>query len=184
MSSLNVARDEPDSYEGLYAAHSKQVLRLCRLLLTDRHEAEEVAQEVFLKMYRMYQTKEETQVIAWGPWLTRVSVNACRDRRRSGWWKWWLGGKMEGIKEDRPSPVPTPEESTVSRETARWIWSAFGNLSTRQREVFVLRYVEEWSTEEVARTLGMTAGSVKGHLFRAVHRLRRVLASIQNKEQS
>ncbi len=175
MSNLNVARDEPSSYDEIYSAHYRQVLRLCRLLLADDHEAEEVAQEVFLKMYRLYQTKEPAQAIAWGPWLTRVSVNACHDRRRSGWWKWWLGRKNEEPEVDHPSSDQTPEEAIVSRETVRRIWDACGELSARQREVFVLRFVEEWSTEEVAETLGLTTGSVKAHLFRAVHRLRRVL---------
>ena len=49
----------------------------------------------------------------------------------------------------------------------------FGELSGRQQEVFVLRYLEGWSTEEVARTLAISEGSVKNHLFRAVHKILR-----------
>jgi RNA polymerase sigma-70 factor (ECF subfamily) len=63
----------------------------------------------------------------------------------------------------------------LGRETQGRIWRAFEGLSARQQEVFVLRYVDEWSTEQVAEMLGITTGSVKRYLFRAVRHLRRVL---------
>ena len=167
--------DNPTSYEELYSAHRQQVLRICRVLLADRHEAEEVAQEVFLKMFRAYQTQDHTQAMDWKPWLTRVSVNACRDRRRTGWWKWWRLANIEYRETDHPSRGRTPEEEVLSRELQRHLWLAFRKLSARQQEVFTLRYVEGFSTEDVAETLRMSAGSVKRHLFRAVHQLRRSL---------
>ena len=172
---LGAALDESASYEELYTAHQRQVVRLCRMLLADRHEAEEVAQEVFLKMFREYQTRDRTQPMAWGPWLTRVSVNACRDRQRSGWWKFWRRANEEYQEANCPNPGRTPEEVALSREAQGNIWRAFRELSARQREVFFLRHVEEWSTDEVAEMLGITTGGVKRHLFRAVHHLRRVL---------
>ena len=55
------------------------------------------------------------------------------------------------------------------------LWQAFQALPARQREVFALRYVEGWSTAAVAEALGLTVGSVKRHLFRAVRRLRQTL---------
>ncbi len=73
---------------------------------------------------------------------------------------------------DPPSQRPTPEEEALSREVRGRIWQAFRELPSRQQEVFVLRYLEGWSTAAVAEALGLSAGSVKQHLFRAVHRLR------------
>ena len=87
MSQVNAGSQEPAGYENLYRAHFPRVVRLCGLLLADPHEAEDVAQEVFVKLLQA--AKTETRPIAWESWLTRVTVNACRDRRRSGWWKWW-----------------------------------------------------------------------------------------------
>jgi RNA polymerase sigma-70 factor (ECF subfamily) len=107
-------------------------------------------------------------------------VNACRDRRRSGWWKWWRApqhtadGDFSSIL-DGPSWGPTPEEDALTREAVERIWQAFRELSARQQEVFALRYLEGWSTEEVAGALRLSVGSVKQHLFRAVHRLRSVI---------
>ena len=109
----------------------------------------------------------------------RVSVNACRDQRRSGWWKWWRAGDQEFEEANYVNAIKTPEETLLSRETQGRIWRAFQELSARQREVFALRYVDEWSTEEVAQMLGITTGSVKRYLFRAVRHLRRVLGERQ-----
>ena len=76
---------------------------------------------------------------------------------------------------DCPSWRPTPEEDALTREVVGRIWQAFRELPSRQQEVFTLRYIEGWSTEEVADALRLNVGSVKQHLFRAVHRLRSVI---------
>jgi RNA polymerase sigma-70 factor, ECF subfamily len=178
VANVDAVPDEQASYEQLYLLHYRRVVRLCRLLLADSHEAEDVAQEVFVKLLQA--SKTETRAMAWEPWLTRVTVNACRDRRRSGWWKRWRAPSHTAEADalsvlEYPSPGPTPEEEALSRETRGRIWRAFRELPSRQQEVFVLRYLEGWSTDAVADALGLSAGTVKQHLFRAVHRLRAVL---------
>lgn len=199
MRNVEAVPDEPAQYDELYRAHFGRVVRLCRLLLADPHEAEDVAQEVFLKLFRAYQRQDRP--MAWGAWLTRVTINACHDRRRSGWWKWWHGSRRDWREADVlsnglspegegfswnestrevqdagfSSRGVSPEEEVLSREERWRIWRAFQDLSPRQREVFVLRYLEGWSTEHVAKALGVTTGSVKRHLFRAVHDLRKAV---------
>lgn len=185
---MNADPVEQTHYENLYHTHYRRVLQLCRLLLADAHEAEDVTQEVFLKLYRACQAQPPQ--MAWGPWLTRVAINACRDRRRSGWWKWWRGSNsasQSGRSSDDTGQrkvwpgleahrhCPTPEEEALSAEMRGHIWQAFRKLSLRQQEVFVLRYLEGWSTEAVAETLGLSVGSVKQHQFRAIRRLRAVI---------
>lgn len=168
-----MSANETVSFEGLYKAHHSRVQRLCRLLLRDTAEAEETGQEVFLKMFKQYQGNSWPD--DWGAWLTRVTVNACHDRRKSGWWKWWRSSNGEIQLAECPSSARTPEQEALGREQRVHIWRAFQKLSPRQQEVFVLRYLEGWSTEEVAKTLAISEGSVKNHLFRAVHHLRDVL---------
>jgi RNA polymerase sigma-70 factor, ECF subfamily len=178
VADVNAVPDEQTHYEELYRLHHPRVVRLCRLLLADPHEAEDVAQEVFIKLLQA--AKAETRTMAWEPWLTRVAVNACRDRRRSGWWKWRRAPRYPGDAGvqsvlDRPSYGPTPEEEALGQELRGRIWQAFRELPARQQEVFVLRYLEGWSTDAVAEMLGLSVGTVKQHLFRAVHRLRAVI---------
>jgi RNA polymerase sigma-70 factor (ECF subfamily) len=165
--------DEQSRYEELYRAHHARIVQLCRLWLNDLDEAEDAAQEVFLKLFQASSTPE--QAFAWRAWLTRVALNTCRDRRRSSWWKWWREKPVEFEEIPLSSRDPTPEEQTISREAREQIWRLFRGLSVRQQEVFALRYVEEWSVEEVAQMLGVTSGSVKRHLFRAVRHLRKAL---------
>src|SRR4029453_16067568 len=97
---------------------------------------------------------------------------ACRDRRPSGWWRRWWSVSAPLDETSVASPFRTPEGEVVSADQQRRIWRAFEHLAPRQREVFVLRHVEGWSTQEVADALGVETGSVKRHLFRAVRRLR------------
>lgn len=166
--------DGASGYQAVVEAHYGRVRRLAQLLLADPEEARDVAQDVFLKLHRAYDRDDPP--VAWGPWLTRVTVNACRDRRRVGWWPRWRHATDRVERLDLPALEPNPEEVAVRAELRRRVWHAFRALSRRQREVFVLRHLEGWSTEEVATTLGLGVGSVKQHLFRAVHRLRAAAA--------
>lgn len=166
---MQAPADIPATYEEIYVTHHARVVRLCRLLLADAHEAEEVGQEVFLKLHQARQRGVPPR--ACGPWLTTVAVNACHDRRRSGWWRWWRE-RGEPLDEQVASRAGTPEDAAVARERRERIWRGLQRLSRRQREVFVLRQIEGWSTIEVAEMLGLSVGSVKQHLFRAVGELR------------
>ena len=156
--------------DALFTAHYGRLRRLCRLLLGDPQEAEDVVQDVFLKAH---EAERVAQAPAnWGAWLTRVAVNACRDRHRAGG---WMQFRRRGSRPDEVALVaktPAPSEAAISEETRRRIWAAFRELPRRQQEVFVLRYIDEQTTPDVAAALGLSEGSVKRHLFRAVRHLR------------
>jgi RNA polymerase sigma-70 factor (ECF subfamily) len=173
VGAVNAVIDDRLNYDALYRMHHPRVLRLCQRLLADPDEAHDVTQEVFLKLHEAVQQSDRQ--IAWAPWLTRVAVNACHDRRRSGWWKWWRREHQEFVEAQVPARDPNPEDQAISNQTRRHVWGALRDLSARQREVFVLRHLEGWSTEEVADKLGLSPGSVKRHLYRAVHSLRSIL---------
>ena len=154
-------------------AHYGRLRRLCRLMLGDPQEAEDVVQEVFLKAHEAEGLGRAP--IDWGAWLTRVAVNACRDRRRAGG---WMRLRLRSTHiDDLPLVADTqaPSEAAVGEETRRRIWVAFRALPRRQQEVFALRYIEEQPTADVALALGLSPGSVKRHLYRAVRHLRRAL---------
>lgn len=151
-------------------AHYGRLRRLCRLLLGDPQEAEDVVQEVFLKAHQAAGAGRSP--IDWGAWLTRVAVNACRDRRRAGG---WMRLRLRSTPlDDLPlvADTPAPSDVAIGEDTRRRIWAAFRALPRRQQEVFALRYIAEQSTTDVARALSLSPGSVKRHLFRALRRLR------------
>ena len=171
-STVDPAACAPPLLDGLYRAHRDRVHRLCRLLLADADEAADVVHDVFLRVERAVRIAPPDE---WAPWITRVTVNACRDRRRSGWWRWWRRNGLELDGDTTPGPGPTPEHEVARREEHARVWTALGRLPARQREVFVLRHLEGFGTHDVAATLGIAPGSVKRHLFRAVRGLRRAL---------
>jgi RNA polymerase sigma-70 factor (ECF subfamily) len=161
------------SQDTVVTAHYGRLRRLCRLMLGDPQEAEDVVQEVFLKAHEAERLGRAP--MDWGAWLTRVAVNACRDRRRAGG---WMRFRLRSTHiDDLPLVADTqaPSEAAVGEETRRRIWVAFRALPRRQQEVFALRYIEEQPTADVALALGLSPGSVKRHLYRAVRHLRRAL---------
>jgi RNA polymerase sigma-70 factor (ECF subfamily) len=123
----------------LVTAHYGRLQRLCRLLLGDPQEADDVAQDVFLKAH---QAERLGQVPAnRGAWLTRVAVNGCRDRRRAGG---WMRFRLRGARLDEVPLValtPAPSDVAISKDTRRRIWIAFRTLPRRQQEVFALRHI-------------------------------------------
>jgi RNA polymerase sigma-70 factor, ECF subfamily len=161
---------EQVDYDRLYREHHAAILRLCRLLLSDAAEAEEVAQDVFLKAVRYWRAKGAPQV--WRKWLQRVAVNGCRDRWRSAWWRWRKTQTSEFDESIFPSQLANPEQQAIQRQQIEHIWRRFDTLPGRQREIFVLRHLEGWTPDEIAEALGTSTASVKMHLFRAVHKLR------------
>jgi RNA polymerase sigma-70 factor (ECF subfamily) len=159
--------------ETIYRREHPRILRLCRLLLLNQQEAEEAAQDVFVRYVQTRATG--TEILCWEAWLTRVAVNACRDRRRSAWWKWWRGSAPIGQEPELPAAGGTPEELLLSRERQAYLWRLFGTLPPRQREVFILRRLEGLSTDDTARLLGLSPGSIKRHLFHALRHLQKVV---------
>ncbi len=154
-------------------AHHGRLRRLCELLLGDRAEAEEIVQDTFMMAHEA--SMGPAAPSDWPAWLTRVAVNACRDRRRAGWWMRFRRWTDRVEEMALPASDPDPAEAAAGAETRQQIWVAFRELPNRQREVFVLRHIEEYSTAEVAAALGLSPGSVKRHLFRAIRKLREAL---------
>lgn len=162
-----------ESYDVLFTAHRPTVLRLCRLMLADPIEAEDVAQEVFLQLAREFDGGDRP--IAWRAWLVRVATNACQRRRRSRWQR-WRAASDELEEAVVASADETPEALVLGRELRAHVAAAFTHLPPRQQGVFVLRQIEGWSTKEVAAMLGVSTGTVKLHLFRANRAFRKVLS--------
>src|SRR5262245_54247011 len=159
----------PDERARLVELHYDRLRRLAGLLLDDREEAKEIVQEVFMKAHEAVMQAHAPD--DWAAWLTRVTVNACRDRRRYGWWIRFRRRTESLDGRHVPTRAPSPLAAAIDSDTQQRIWQAFRRLPSRQREVFVLRHIEEWSTNEVADALRLDPGTVKRHLFRAIRHL-------------
>lgn len=151
----------------LFERHSPALLRFTDRLLSDRAAAEEVTQEVFVKVItRAHQYDGRAEVASW---LFAIAANACRDRRR---------------RERRASVVPLEaiaepahkgegvESRLLSRERRAAVRQALSDLSEEQREALVLARYHGLPYSEIASVLGISVGAVKTRIFRAVETLK------------
>ena len=167
-----------DDFTPLVQAHQQRIYRVLLGMVRDPDAAESLTQECFLKAYQKRASfRGEASV---GVWLLKIAVNLARDHRRSRlreFWHRWSSSSQEvaELGERLPDPQASPERVLLGREEVASVWSAVEKLPPQQRAVFVLRFVEEMSLEEIAEATSLKLGTVKTHLFRAVHAIRQRL---------
>jgi RNA polymerase sigma-70 factor (ECF subfamily) len=169
-----LAGDE-SAFEELVVSHEAAVLRVLRLLGIPRDDRDDVAQDVFIRIFRYLDGFKPGRPFA--GWVYRITVNVAHDyrsrtRRRRQDEVEWLPTLDETAGDD-PGP-DSPDDRLVLRERLE---RALDVLSERERAVFVLREIEGLSTREVARSLGITGVTVRRHLGRARLTLQRALGA-------
>lgn len=157
----------------LVERHERMVLRTALRLLGRLDQAQDAAQETFLRMHRYLARFDEARDL--GPWLYRVVVNASRDiaRRRASSRLLPLDAVREA---DRTASRGGPEEieSAVSRaEQRRLVQAALHTLPEKERAAVVLRDIEGLPTAEVARILGSSEGTVRSQVSTARLKIKR-----------
>jgi RNA polymerase sigma-70 factor (ECF subfamily) len=110
-------------------------------------------------------------------WLMRIAINLQKDHWRNRRMQFWRHTRTNAVDLDEasdwlPSGERTAEQQILAKEQVSQVWRAVKGLSERQRTVFMLRYVEEQELSEIARATGLSEGTVKAHLSRAVGRVR------------
>jgi len=113
-------------------------------------------------------------------WLTRIAINKARDllRRRRFVSLFTRIDDEEAFYLEPVDDRPDPERELMSHQLKNAIERAERKLSTQQKIIFRLRHYEDKSLEEIAVLLGLRAGTVRAHLFRAVHKIRKELAEL------
>jgi len=173
---------DPQAFARLVAIHEGMVLNLAARLLGDREEAKDIAQDVFLQVYRTLPRFEGRSTVR--TWIYRIVVNQCCNRQR--WWRRRRRAAACPLDEitsadearmSAVSPAEGPFERLDRRERARVMERALRALSFDHRAVLLLREVEGLSCEEIAATLALPIGTVKSRLARGRDGLRRALAS-------
>ncbi len=151
----------------LYHAHRLGMVRLAVLLVDDLATAEDVVQDAFTALYRRHGEHIAEVDNALG-YLRTAVVNTSRSvlRRRRTARAW---------SPPAAADVPSAEEHVVLDEAHREVLAALGRLTTRRRQVLVLRYWAELSEAEIAATLGISRGAVKSNASRALDALERIL---------
>jgi RNA polymerase sigma-70 factor, ECF subfamily len=176
-----------ERFAELVGRHQRRASRIAYHYLRDAAEADEAVQDAFVKAYSHLSTFREE--LPFGVWFTRILINGCLDRikarkRRERWQvplaatgsAGFDGGAERDITERVPAGGPSPEDALLTRERRRQIAQALAKLPERQRAVFVLSQVEGCTSREVSALTGLNESTVRVHLFRAIRKLRTLLA--------
>lgn len=155
-------------FERLVLDHQDRVFALALALTGNRHDAEEVAQDTFLRAYRALESYEPERVrdLKQRAWLHRIAVNVVRNRVRG------VRPRLVELNGSEPDARSGPEEDVVRRAEVDALAARVACLPQRYREAVVLRHVQELSYAEAAEVLGRPVGTVKANVHRGLKMLR------------
>ena len=157
----------------------RKIFRVAYAIVRDEMEADTIAQDTFVQAYThlaKFQGRAEFET-----WLTRIAINRSRDTLRRRRFVRLFSSTEPEEEEGREmlfEPVddrPDPERQMAATQLRRAISRAESKLSAQQKVIFRLRHYEDLSLEDIAQNLGLRAGTVRAHLFRAIHKIRKEL---------
>jgi RNA polymerase sigma-70 factor (ECF subfamily) len=156
------------AYETLVRGHQAVAFRTAFTITGDAAEAEDAAQEAFVKVYRTLGRFRSGAPFR--PWLLTVVANEARNRRRAAGRR--AGLTLRAAEHGPQAAPPSPETAVVAEERRTELLGAIEGLREEDREVISLRYFLELSEAEAASVMGCARGTVKSRLSRAMGRLR------------
>ena len=167
-----------EEFDALVREHQQRIFRVVMALVRDSELASNLTQDCFVRAYESRGTFRGDSSVS--TWLIRIAMNLVRDHarnRRQAFWKRLfqrpadepdVESVVEAVKDERSGP----DRQVLAKEELEAVWAAVSELAPQQREVFVLRFSEEMSLDEIADVLGVKLGTVKTHLSRALTAVR------------
>jgi len=166
------------AFAELVELYKDKLYHLAYRMLNQSHEAEDIVQETFLRVYTNLHRYDETQKFS--TWIYRIATNLCIDRLRKRKPNYSLDAEMpEGEGADwyslLPSDQATPESEVVLSEMQEHIRAAIDTLPEKYKSVVILRYLHDMSLQEIGDVLGMPVTTVKTRVHRGREFLRKKL---------
>ncbi|HJS19291.1 MAG TPA: sigma-70 family RNA polymerase sigma factor [Anaerolineales bacterium] len=152
-------RGDNDAFGGLITRYQTNVFNVCYRILHERGEAEDLAQETFMRVYSRLHTFDLER--EFGPWIRRIAANLCFNFIESR-----KAAAPLDLERDADS-AQRPEALAEVQERSEQIRTAIASLPSHYRLVIELRHFQELSYDEIARELNIPVSDVKSHLFRA-----------------
>jgi RNA polymerase sigma factor (sigma-70 family) len=170
-------RGDAAAFAGLVERYQDLVFRIAYVVVGNAAEAEDAAQEAFIKAY--YALPRFRAGAAFRPWLLQIVANQARNQRRAGGRRGGL--LLRATESGRASPdvhaAPSPETDALVEERRQALLAAVNGLRDEDRLVVAYRYFLELSEADMAGALGCAPGTVKSRLSRALGRLRQVVTA-------
>jgi len=164
-----------EEFSKVVERHRQQIFRFLLSSTRDVDLAETLTQECFMKAHRNWASfRGESSAMTW---LMRIAINLQKDHWRNRRLQFWRQTQTNSVDADEasqwlPSGERTAEQQLLAQEQVKAVWRVVEKLSARQKSVFLLRYVEEMELSEIAAATGLSEGTVKAHLSRAVTKVR------------
>lgn len=158
------------AFEELLDKYRTSVFSICMRMVRNRSSAEDIAQEVFVKIFSALDRYDPTYPFS--SWLRRITSNLCidhlrREKERTLSLDQPLGGEDDDLLIQVPSKAAGPDRELESREAMAMLEEAIARLPEHYRIIVILRHQEELSYEEISETLGIPLGTVKARIHRA-----------------
>lgn len=158
-------RDDPAYFARLYDQYATDVLRVCYFYLSDREKAEDVCQDVFVRLMTTHPVLQPGREKSW---LLKVALNRCRDLWRGAWLKRViLGGPTFEL-------IPAPDEFS-RRNDQQAMMAAINQLPATFKEVILLHYYQGMNIAEIAQMLELPEGTISSRLSRGRKKLESIL---------
>ena len=175
QAAVESSRAELQDFDEVVRLHWRCVHRFVLASVRDADAAQTLTQDCFLRAYSgrgAFRGQASVKT-----WLMKIAVNLVRDfgrNRRLQFWKRLNVSAVDpgDVSDQLPDAAISPEDRALLKEQVQIIWQASRSLPERQRTVFLLRFVEDMDLLEIAVATGMKEGTVKTHLFRALHAIR------------
>lgn len=161
-----------EAFGSLVGQYQEIAFRVAYLTVRDEAEAQDVAQEAFVRAYRALGRFDLSQPFR--PWLLRIVTNLAMNSRRSTSRRDEMSQRYERDYELQ-SGSASPEVTALAEEQARLVWQAMDALRPQEQTLLHLRYFLGASEEETAAAIGRPVGTVKSRLHRALRRLRGII---------
>ncbi|HOF20187.1 MAG TPA: sigma-70 family RNA polymerase sigma factor [Bacteroidales bacterium] len=174
-----ILQGDRDSFRILVERYQQMVFRTCMGFLHNREEAEDLAQDVFIRAYQsLSRFRGES---AFSTWLYRIAVNASLNRTRRSSLKITFETLENTVISAPATSEDDPEKILISREQSVWLRRAVNSLPENQRTAIILSKYEDLSQKEIAEIMMTSEGAVESLLFRAKRNLRKRLSSESKK---
>jgi len=166
---------EKAAFEELVLKYQDKIYNLCRHMLGNTHDAEDAAQDTFIKAYqKLKDFKPEASVYTW---LYRIAVNTCLDYKKRPFFESFFKKADEGedFIDEPASDRPSPEKLYESKQIGYALHNSIRKLPSKLRTAIVLKEIEGLSYEEIADILEVSIGTVKSRISRARDELKKLL---------
>lgn len=176
-----VLKGDQHAYSDIVSLYQQRVYQVCFRMLNDRHEAEDIAQEAFIRAYTNLHTFDLKRKFS--TWLFRIATNLCIDRIRKKKPDYYLDAEVTGTDGlDMYSQISStdrlPEEEIERMELQERIQYEISCLPDKYRMVIILKYIEELPLQEISDILDMPLGTVKTRIHRGREALRKQLSNL------